>query len=80
MTYADRRVSDSTQEMVLELLRTEADMDGLVIVGYPYVGDKLGVHANTVGAAVDYLISRGFIEHRGHSGRGNLNVLQLTDF
>jgi Mn-dependent DtxR family transcriptional regulator len=79
MAY-DCRVSDDTIVMVHELLKTEADMDGVVIISYVYVAEKLGVSDSTVSHAVEHLVSRGYIERQGRHHIHNINTLLLLDY
>lgn len=76
----DYRVAPETQEMVLELLKTEADMDGIVIVSYAYVGEKIGVSKDTVSAAVQMLLDQGALKHGGYQTIHRLATLYLTDY
>jgi len=67
-------------EMVLELLKTEADMDGMIIVSYVYVGEKLGISEETVASAVQLLLDQGTLKHGGYKTIHRLATLYLTDF
>jgi len=72
-------VSDNTQEMVYGLLKDEADMDGMVVVPYTYLAEKLGLSSVTVGAAVQKLISRGMVVHHGSNTIHRIATLELPD-
>ena len=73
------KVSDDTQEMVLELLKQEADMDGIVIVPFTYLAEKLGLSGVTVGAAVQRLDARGFLKHQGSNTVHRIATIQLLE-
>lgn len=64
MAYEGRVSSDNNIEMVWELLKAEADNDGVTTFSFEYVAEKLGIEDAIVSRAVDHLVNRGFIEER----------------
>jgi Mn-dependent DtxR family transcriptional regulator len=67
-------------EMVLELMKTEADMDGLVTITASYMGEKLGVSSESAERATHKLVADGVVEHVGYTGHGGVTMIQLQDY
>jgi predicted ArsR family transcriptional regulator len=75
------KASDNVCEMVLELLKEEADMDGVVIVPAAYIGEKLGISGRAAGRATSQLTAKGVLEFIGTSdSRGRTQMYQLQNY
>ena len=73
---AGTRVSDDTAERVLEVLKQEADLEGVSTPSTYYIGEKLGIVHQSVGVAIVKLVNMGKIEILGKVGRG-VSVIQI---
>lgn len=74
-----RTASDDVCEMVLDLLKVEADMDGVATISETYMGEKLGLHRRTTAIAVSTLIDKGKLKHAGFTGN-RIRAVQIVDF
>lgn len=79
MGYSDT-VTPEILEQVLQLLKDEADMDGVAIVPMYYLGDKLGYHKDTMGGAVAALVRQKLITRLDSNTKHGVSTLQIIDF
>ena len=75
----DRSISQNALTKVLDVIRQEADMDGVVTATDPFIAERVSLDRITVFFAIHKLIELGEVKQIGRVGKGHVRVLQIEE-
>jgi hypothetical protein len=75
-----RSISQNTMTRVLDVIKQEADMDGVVTTTDVFVSEKVSLDPITVFHAVHALIDSGQLIQHGKVGQFGVRLLEVKDY
>ena len=75
----DRSISQNALTKVLDAIKQEADMDGVVTATDVFIAKQVSLDPITVFFAIHKLIELGEVKQIGRVGKGHVRVLQIVE-